>query len=164
MSAVEVWSQAGRLAEAQVVDLALERSRRRLEAARPADDRPALDGFSEAGAVPAPVASWVAAQQSPQAGPVSALFAATAAKVLLFLTALALAVAGGSVLGLQLQPEPFAGQFSQHIVLQGESLSSLAAGLEASAPVPQVIEDIRQLNGLSVDGLVAGQSLLLPVY
>ncbi|MSS83602.1 LysM peptidoglycan-binding domain-containing protein [Actinomycetaceae bacterium WB03_NA08] len=91
----------------------------------------------------------------------------TAKKILVqciaYCFALFLVVALGAGVGMVLQPGTYSGQAVQHSVDTGDTLWGLAASIGAERPILDVIEDIKALNGLEGDGLVAGQQIILPV-
>lgn len=84
------------------------------------------------------------------------------ARVLGYLAAVAVVVVGGGLLGLMLRPDAYAGPTWEHSVSAGESLWSVAQGIQTERAIEDVVEDIRQLNGLSTDALQVGQELILP--
>ncbi len=88
--------------------------------------------------------------------------AQTVRKALQYLAALITVIALGAGLGATLRDAPYDGETWVHSVSQGESLWSLAMAVNTGRPVEQVIEDIRQLNGLSDNTLLVGQELVLP--
>ncbi len=85
------------------------------------------------------------------------------AKVLGWTAAVALAVGGGISLGLALGPGAYQGETWTHTVASGESLWGVAASLDSSRGLEDVVEDIRALNGLSDATLIPGQELLVPL-
>lgn len=80
--------------------------------------------------------------------------------VLASLAVLAFALGVLCVAWFGLAPEPGAVM----TVNEGETLSTIAASLEADVPVKDVISDIAALNDLNGSQLIAGQDLVLPAY
>lgn len=145
---------------AQVIDLNAERMRRRSRDDAEAEElrlamlrHPAVRGGQ----------SFRQPSESLPSGPVKALWS-MARRALLYLSALLLVVALGATAGFLMREEPYSGPTWDHSVGAGESLWSLATGIETPRPVEQVIEDIRQLNSLESTGLQVGQVLTLPAH
>ncbi|MDC4233065.1 LysM peptidoglycan-binding domain-containing protein [Actinomyces sp. B33] len=64
--------------------------------------------------------------------------------------------------GILVQPDAYAGPTRVHSVVAGDSMWSLAQGVDTDRPLEEVVVDIERLNGL--DGaLVQGQRVLVPV-
>ncbi len=96
--------------------------------------------------------------QAPSQGALSPLIM----KAVAYLLTLAFVVVGGGFVGLLLREPAYQGVTWEHSVSQGESLWSVAAGIETGRQIEEVMEDIRQLNNLERDGLMIGQQLTLP--
>lgn len=76
---------------------------------------------------------------------------------------LILAIGIGGFGGWLAQPEPYAGETTVTAVAPGQSLWSIAAGLDIEGrSVDQVVNDIRDLNGLESSHLDVGQPLVVP--
>lgn len=73
---------------------------------------------------------------------------------------LAFAIALG--VGLALQPPAYAGETWTHSVTAGESVWGLAASLESTRPLEEVVSDIMEMNRLTGAVIHPGQELLLP--
>lgn len=58
--------------------------------------------------------------------------------------------------------QSYQGATVRHSVQPGESLWSIAEGLDVNRPVAKVVEDIRSLNGIDAEGLEVGQAISLP--
>lgn len=58
--------------------------------------------------------------------------------------------------------QSYQGATVRHSVQPGESLWSIAEGLDVNRPVAKVVEDIRSLNGIEAEGLEVGQAISLP--
>ena len=129
---------------AQIVSI--DAARRRLRGADPQSAGPL-----EAAPTPATAARVV----SP---PALATFTRLLVWVLSAVAAFALALG----VGLALRPAAYSGSTWVHSVTAGESVWGLAASLELSRPLEDVVEDIRSLNGLTTSALTPGQELLLP--
>lgn len=78
------------------------------------------------------------------------------------MAALALGV-GGVGLGTLLAPQAYSGPTSVHAVSAGESLWSIAQGVDTERPLEEVVTDIESLNG--VEGpLLVGQRIEVPLH
>ncbi|MDO5719135.1 MAG: LysM peptidoglycan-binding domain-containing protein [Actinomycetaceae bacterium] len=76
---------------------------------------------------------------------------------------LILAVSIGGFGGWLAQPDPYSGQTTVTSVAPGQSLWSIAAELDIHGrSVDQVVNDIRDLNGLESNHLDVGQPLVIP--
>lgn len=76
---------------------------------------------------------------------------------------LVLAAGIGGFGGWLAQPEPYTGDTTVTAVAPGQSLWSIAAGLDIEGrSVDQVVNDIRDLNGLDSSHLDVGQPLVIP--
>lgn len=77
------------------------------------------------------------------------------------MAALALGV-GGVGVGTLLGPGDYSGPTSVHAVSAGESLWSIAQGVDTERPLEEVVTDIESLNGIE-GGLVVGQRIEVPL-
>lgn len=167
---------------AQVIDLGVERSRRRpgeVAASREVaggNGQPRPDQWSPASTALAHsgVVSWVVPPRGESAAAetnvlrpgsdwLSDVRPGLLGRILSYVVVLVLVAALGGALGTALRAEPYAGPTTGHAVAQGESLWSLAASVESERPIREIMEDIRQLNALESDVLLVGAPIVLPV-
>lgn len=77
------------------------------------------------------------------------------------LATLALGAAGAGA-GLMLSPGTYSGPTAVHAVSSGESLWSIAQGVNTDRPLEEVVTDIEALNGIE-GGLVVGDLIEVPI-
>jgi LysM domain. len=88
----------------------------------------------------------------------------TIAKVIGYVIALVLVTLVGIGIGTALGPGSYSGSITEHIVSEGDSIWQLAANVDTTISVENVMEDIRSINALESDSLQVGQSIFLPTY
>ena len=74
---------------------------------------------------------------------------------------LALSVVAG-LAGFALAPDVYSGPTIEHAVTGGESVWSLAQGVDTDRNLEDVVTDIQRLNGIE-GGLQVGQKVILPL-
>lgn len=78
-----------------------------------------------------------------------------------FCATLALSVVAG-LAGFALSPDVYSGPTIEHAVTGGESVWSLAQGVDTDRNLEDVVTDIQRLNGIE-GGLQVGQKVILPL-
>lgn len=118
--------------------------------------------LTAAGAVRLPAGS---SRPAPVAQRRSPLHLTVRGRVVLVVLALAL-LFGGTLAATRATADgpTSAPEVVRHVVVPGETLWALAAGVAAPGEdLRDVVRDIEQLNGMSSVALIAGQEILLPV-
>lgn len=85
-----------------------------------------------------------------------------ALKVCAYLLLVCVLFAVGLSVGSWFGDGEYEGDTTRHSVQQGESVWSIAQGMDSDRPLHQVVEDIRTLNGIEAGTLLAGEVLTLP--
>ncbi|MDY2942008.1 MAG: LysM peptidoglycan-binding domain-containing protein [Varibaculum sp.] len=75
---------------------------------------------------------------------------------------MAFAIAAGVGIGMLVYDPGYTGYTTEIIVQPGETLIELASGFNSGMPLPEALQTIREMNGLTTDQVVAGQRLMVP--